>query len=205
MRTCRFCAGRDSRIPAGFTLVEAVVATAITAIAASALLLGVSSSLQTTNEALEQAIAVGMAQQLLDEILGARYAAVGAGGHQTSFGPSSYEQGGSGRERYDDIDDYDGLRNQPPEDLWGIELGTEDGEGAQRHPNFQVPPGFFDNWQQQVDVYYVSESDLTTPLPVGQVSDYRAVEVRIYYVDPGRGGRELTRLRRVVAYVPPLR
>jgi type II secretory pathway pseudopilin PulG len=198
----RLC--RPFRLPAAFTLVEALVAISITAIAASVLVLGIHSSLQTTDEALQQTIALGMAEQLLDEVLGARYHAVGVDGYQIIFGPSWYEEHGSGRERYDDIDDYDDLRCQPPEDLWGVELGTDDGEGDQRHPNFRAPAGLLDPWRQEVDVYYVNPSDLASPLPLGQVSDYRAVEVRILLADPDRGTRPLASLRRVVAYVPPL-
>jgi len=196
-------AGRRRRFPAAFTLVEALVAISITAIGGTALLLGISSSLQTTEYAIEQTIATGMARQLLDEVVGTRYCADGIGDpYQTYFGPSSYEAGGTGRERYDDIDDYHGFRSKPPVDMWGVELGTDDGEGSQRHPNFQAPPHFLDNWQQEIDVYYVDESDLTTPLPSGQVSDYRVVEVRIVLVDPDRGRRELASARQVVAYVP---
>jgi len=201
---CRTSLTKSGRIAAGFTLVEATVALAITTVAGAALLLGINSSIQTTNEALDQTIAAGMAQQLLDEIVGGRYAAVGVDGYQTSFGPSSWEKCGAGRERYDDIDDYHGLSLQPPEDCYGIELGTEDGEGDQRHPNFQAPPGFFDRWKQEVEVYYVGEADLGTRLAPGQVSDYRAIEVRVLREDPERGWQELARRRRVVAYVPPM-
>ena len=200
----RPCLRRPSRPAAAFTLVEALVAISITAIAASVLVLGIHTSLQTTDEGLQQTIALGMAEQLLDEVLGARYHAVGVDGYQVSFGPSWYERLGSGRERYDDIDDYHALRIQPPEDLWGVRLGTDDGQGGQRHPNFRAPAGLLDVWRQEVDVYYVDESDLASPLPYGQVSDYRAVEVRILVVDPGRGTRQLASLRRVVTYVPPL-
>jgi len=195
---------RTRAAPPAFTLVEALVATAITAIAASALLLGVTSSLQTTNEALEQAIASGLAQQLLDEVLGARYMEYGCSPYDWNLRPGSAELATGTRELYDDVDDYNGVETQPPVDFWGVCLGTDDGEGGQRHPNFQVSPGFFDHWRAEIDVYYVNPPDFVTPLPFGQVSDYRAVEVRVYYVDPDRGRRELTKLRRVVAYVPPL-
>ena len=195
---------RRVRPPAAFTLVEALVAIGITAVAGSVLLMGVTSSLQTTTEALDQTIAAGMAEQLMDEVLGARYHAAGAGGYQVNLGASLWELSGSGRERYDDVDDYNGLRNLPPEGFWGIELGADDGEGDLRHPDFQAPDGFFDDWRQKIDVYYVDESDLTTRLPYGQVSDYRAVEVTIESVDPERGTRELANLRRIIAYVPPL-
>jgi len=195
---------RPRRPHAAFTLVEATITIAIAAIAGSALLLGSTASIQTTDEAMQRAIADGIARQLIDEILGNRYAEPGAGGHQVSFGPNSWESSGSGRERYDDIDDYHAIRTIPPEDPYGIELGKDDGEGGLRHANFQVPADFLESWRQEVDVYYVSESDLTTRLPLGKTTDYRVVEVRVYRNDPTGGDRELARLRRVIAYVPPM-
>jgi prepilin-type N-terminal cleavage/methylation domain-containing protein len=189
----------------GFTLVEAMVALVITAVAGSALLLSINSSMQLTRDSLEQTLAIGMAQQLMDEVVGARYMAVGAAPDQAVFTASAWELQTGTRERFDDIDDFDGWETRPPEDRFGIALGADDGEGGQRHSNFRAPAGFFDNWQQQVHVSYVNPSDLSQSLPSGQTNRYgRAVEVRIVYDDPGHGPRELTRLRRVVVYVPPL-
>ncbi|HUT09055.1 MAG TPA: prepilin-type N-terminal cleavage/methylation domain-containing protein [Thermoguttaceae bacterium] len=190
--------------PAGFTLIEALVAVSITALAGSILLLGTTTTLQTTDEGLYQSIANGMAQQLMDEVAGNRYHAIGVDGRQIDLGPSSYEQQGSGRERYDDIDDFDEWRTGPPEDPWGITLGIDDGEGDKRHPALHASTRIFDHWRQEVDVYYVDETDLTKRLPFPQTSDYRVIEVRILHDDPERGSRELAKLRRVVAYVPPL-
>jgi hypothetical protein len=153
---------------------------------------------------MERTIAEGMAQQLMDEVLGGRYHAVGAGAYQTIFSPSADEQLGFERELYDDIDDYHGIRNQPPTDAWGIELGRDDDDPDARHPAFQSPTGIFDNWRQEIDVYYVAPPDLTTPLAFGQVSDYRAVVVRIIRVGPQGGERILAEHRQVIAYVPPL-
>lgn len=200
----RFLAHRRRRPPAGFTLVEALISVSITGIAGSVLLLGITSSLQTSDEALKQTIASGMAQQLMDEVVGARYHALGADGREVNLGPSAYERQGPGRQRYDDIDDYHGLRANPPTDRWGVALGSEDLDGEKRHQSFRIPAAFFDNWWQEVDVYYVDASDLTTRLPVGKVSDYRVVEVRIVHDHPQRGSRELASLHQVVAYVPPL-
>jgi len=166
----RLSVRRRCRFAAAFTLVEALVALTITAIAASALLLGISSSLQTTGEAMEGAIALGMAQQLLDEIVG------------TGSGPATVLGAVGSRASFIAVDDYDGYQSQPPTDRWGIPLGYGDGEGGKRHPNFQVPPGSFDHWQQRVDV---DPAD-------------NLVTVRILYVDPDRGPRELARLQRVI-------
>jgi type II secretory pathway pseudopilin PulG len=195
---------RCPRRTAAFTLIEALLAVAIAAMAGSVLLLGLHSSLQATDEAIKQTIATGMAQQLIDEVVGNLYCAPGASGYDTYLGCSSWESQGKGRERYNDSDDYNGLRAEPPKDPWGIALGADDGQGGQRHPAFQAPAGLFDHWRQEIDVYYVSETNPGTRLPPGQVSDYRAVEVRIVDDDPTRGPRQLVKLRRVVAYVPTM-
>lgn len=188
---------------AGFTLIEAMVAISLASIAAAALLLGTSASLQATDDSLRRTIAQGMAQQLMDEVVGCRYVAVGAGPYQTVLCPSAAEAAADGRS-YDDIDDFNGFRGQPPTDHFGITLGADDGSGGLRDPAFQCRNGFFDNWRQEIDVYYVNPADPTTPLTAGQTSDYRVVEVRIIYVDPQRGDRELANIKQVVAYVPLL-
>jgi type II secretory pathway pseudopilin PulG len=176
---------RPSRLAAAFTLVEALVAISITSIAASVLVLGIHASLQTTDEGLKQTIARGMAEQLLDQVLGASSIADLEG----------YEI------EYDDV---------PAVDPWGVRLGTEDREGQKRHADFRAAGGvfddcttFFDRWLQDVEVSTLSESDLTTSLSEDEGQDCRVVDVRIAYVDPERGRRELIRLRRVVAYVQP--
>jgi type II secretory pathway pseudopilin PulG len=195
---------RRARPRDAFSLVEAIVALTIMAVAGAALVVGMDSSLQTTNASLEETIALGMAQQLMDEVLGARYMEYGGSPHLTYLGPSAWEAAPGTRERFDDIDDYNDFASQPPTDAFGIALGADDGQGGQRPENFWASPGFFDRWQRQVEVYYVDGSDPGTRLPDGQTSDYRAVEVRILVDDPHRGPRTLVQLRRVVAYVPPL-
>jgi len=203
----------SSRLPAvqhpgasrrAFTLVEAMVAITLAAIAGSALLMSTTSSLDSTSAAMHQTIALGMAQQLMDEVVGNRYCEAGGSAHDTVLQPGSSERVGNTRQRFDDIDDFNGYRSQPPTDAWGIALGKDNGEGGERHPAFQAPSSFLANWRQEVRVYYVSADDPSRALGSGQVSDYRAVEVRIVEQDPDRGSRELARLRRVVIYVPPL-
>lgn len=161
----------------GFTLVEALVAISIAALAGSVLLLGVTTSLQNTDEALRQTVALGLAQQLLDEVAGA----------------ASLEA----------IDQYDRFHDAPPADSWGVPLGMEDGHGGMRHPNFRAASGLLDPYGRHVRVYRVDRADLTTPLPAAQTSDYRLVEVGVTYTAPNRPARELVRIQRVVSYVPP--
>ncbi len=162
---------------AGFTLVEALVAISMTALAGSVLLLGVTSSLQNTDEALRQTIALGLAQQLMDAVVGA----------------GSIEE----------IDRYHGFSSRPPADRWGVELGTEDGHGGKRHSNFRVASGLLSHYGREVHVYHVGPGDLTLRQSRGTTSDYRLVEVCVTYHAPNNAATELVRMQRVVAYVPP--
>jgi type II secretory pathway pseudopilin PulG len=186
---------------AGFTLVEALVSITITAIAGSALLLGINSALQTTNSVLEQTIAQGMAQQLMDELSGLRYVEAGSSPY-AALRAETGEVSGASRERFDDIDDFSGLQIQAPKDLWGIALGQDDGKGGLRHTSFRAPTGYFSRWRQEVEVYYVSDADMSTRLASGQTSNYRAVHVRIFVDTPDRGAQKLVDLRRIFANVP---
>ncbi len=188
----------------GFTLVEAMVSTSIMVISGSALLLGVSSALQTTTYSLDQTIALGMAEQLMDEIAGTRYAYPASEFNQSPalFGPDSTESLGQGRERYDDLDDFHEFTAGPPQDLWGMPLGADDGEGDTRHPDFQIPMTYFQYWRQEVRVYYVDDNNPAVEVVAAPWSNLRAVEVNIYYDDPIQGSRPLANLRRIFAYVP---
>jgi type II secretory pathway pseudopilin PulG len=197
----RGCAGLVPRRFDGFTLIEAVVSMSLMAICGGALLVGVSSSLETTQNALEQAVAQGIAEQLVDEIVGRRYSAAGAGPYEPFIGPSPTEAATPGR-RYTDIDDFNGFRAQPPVDMYGLALGQDDGVGGTRHANFRAPSTFFSRWREEIDVYYVSNTNPSQKLASGQTSDYRAIEVRIILNDPTSGVRPLANARRVVAYVP---
>jgi hypothetical protein len=184
-----------------------MVAMTITAIAASALLLGVASSLQTTDDAVQRTVAAGLARQLMDEVTGARYVEAPldpAAPLPAYLGPEPGEQTSGTRQSFDDVDDFNGFVGRPPVDPWGIRLGEDDGRGQTRHPDFRISPGVLENWRQEVAVYYVDPSFPAVPLAAGQTSDYRAVEVRIVSTESNGRSRELARIHRVVAYVPPL-
>ena len=187
--------------PGGFTLVESLVATTIAAVAGSALLWGISSAMQNTNWSQEQTIGLGMAQQLMDEIAGKFYCATKNSPYDNPFTVTAAETVGPGRSLYTDIGAYNGLRSEPATDPWGKLLGTGDGQGGFRNPALQPPGGYFTRWRQEVDVYYVSNSDQSQKLPSSQTSDFRCVEVRVLFDDPTLGLRPITTLKRVFAYV----
>jgi type II secretory pathway pseudopilin PulG len=186
----------------GYTLVEAMVALSLTAMAGAVVLRSIETSLDAADQALQQTIAAGLAEQLLDEALGAMYCAPGGDSQQFPLGADAWESQGAGRERFNEIGDYHGFAAQPPEDPWGSALGQGDEEGGLRHPNFRSRAGGFAAWKQEVEVYYVDENDPSVRLPASQTSNYRAVEVVIRRQVGNNGYLELARLRRVIANLP---
>jgi hypothetical protein len=178
-----------------------MVAITVLALAGSVLLLAVDSSLQTTTDAVDRTIADGLAQQLLDEISLAHYMEPGTL-HSDPLGPSGWETAGSGRERFNDTDDYHDFTAEPAEGVYGEPLGTGNGAGGARHSAFQVAPTFFQSWRQRVEVYFVDPADPSVRLTSG-TSEYRAIEVAIERIEPGGVVRKLASRRKVIAYVPP--
>ncbi|HUE73124.1 MAG TPA: type II secretion system protein [Pirellulaceae bacterium] len=204
-RNCRHSALRTPRSALkrrAFTLIEAVIALVIMSLAGSVLLLAAHSSLRTTDEAVRRTIAEGLADQLLDEIVTRRYMEAGGVPNDGALGTEGGETA-AGRSLFDDTDDYHNLVAKPAQGRYGESLGTGDDAGGPRHPNFQVPQGFFDNYRQRVRVYYVDPTAPDKPLPEGQTSYYRGALVAIDYVDPAGGEQELAVRRRVYAYIPP--
>ena len=99
-----------------FSLVEALIALSIMALAGAVLLLSVESSLSTTTDAVDRTIADGIAQQVLDQILTRRFADETGGGLPSALGAAADELLGVGSELFDDVDDFAGYTMQPPED-----------------------------------------------------------------------------------------
>lgn len=185
----------------GFSLVEALVALTITTLAGSVMLLAIESCLTSTSDAVDRMIADGMATQLLDEISVRRFMAPGDTALSIS-GPNATESAGSGRERFNDLDDYKNVSSKPAKGIWGETLGTGNDSGAARNANFCIPSSQFANWRQRVDIYFVSATNHSQKLTSG-TSYYRAVEVTIEYVKADGGVVPLAKRRRVYAYLPP--
>jgi type II secretory pathway pseudopilin PulG len=187
---------------AAFTLVEALMAISILAVAGGAIMLGMTAAVQTTGDSREAAIATGIAEQLIDEVMGKRYAAIGVGPYQTGLGPNSWETAGAGRERFDDTDDYHNFVASPIEGIWGHQLGQGDDRGGLRHPAFRLPSGYFADWGQKIEVYYVSETNNSVRLTGNNTSNFRAVEVKIFRHNNDGSQSILANVKRVYAYVP---
>jgi hypothetical protein len=117
------------------------------------------------------------------------------------LGPTISESIDPGRSAYVNLAAFNGVRTEPAKDPFNITLGTDDGQGGLRNPSMNAPNNYFARWKQEVDVYYVSNSDQSVKLTGTQTSDFRCVEVRIKYDDPILGLRPITTLKRVFAYV----
>ncbi len=184
----------------GFTFVEAMLAVAITGIAGGALLMGISTALLGTQSSLEQTVALGLAQQLMDELAGQGFARNPASPYDYPLAPTAAESAGPGRTQFTNLADYNGLAEAPPLDPNGIPLGADDGQGGTRNPSLQST--HLSNWQRTALVYYVDPNNLANALPAGQTSDYRAVEVHVWIQDRSGTLRHVYMLRRVFSNVP---
>jgi len=188
------------RAPRGFTLIEALLTMTLVSVAGAAMLTGLMSAMETNRTALEMTMAQGIAQQMIDDISARKYH--DGDPYQVPMAASSYETSGPGYSRYNDIDDFHGYVDQPVADPWRNTLGTGNGLGGTRNANFQVRSGYFDRWRREVKVYYVSESDLVTPLTGSQTSNYRLVHVQVFFAPVQGTKRLLAEAKRVFANVP---
>lgn len=192
-------ARRTTRV--AFTLIETVTALTLASIAGVTILASLANTTGGTQQALDKVIAQGLAQQLLDEVSGMKYVETPGGEYDVPMGPGSPEVAAGARRQFDDIDDYNGVAATPPTDRWGIRLGTDDGRQGTRNAAFQIPSTTLNGWKQQVDVYYVSDSNLSTVLTSG-ASNHRQIRVRILATEADGTVTTLADISRVVANVP---
>lgn len=186
----------------GFSLVESLVSISVLAITGGAIMLSMSAAVNTTESSLDSTVATGIAEQVIDEVMGMRYVAKGIDPKTKDLGPTAWEAAGHGRQRFDDTDDFKNFGSSPVVDTHGFELGQGDGAGKLRHPHFRLPSGYFRGWNQKIDVYYVDETDHAVRLTGDTASDFRAVEVRIFRANDDGTTSTLANLRRVYSYVP---
>lgn len=191
----------------GFTLAEALVSITLITLAGSALLLATELTLDSSVDALEAKVADGLAKQMIDEILGLAYVEKGESPAQqlSELGPESNESSTPlVRANFDDIDDYRVVRSDGLMDEFAIKLGQGDGRGGLRHPNFRFSDTTFDDWRLSIAIWHADESDLSKNLTSGtSTSDFRAIEVSIWKQEDDGTASQLTKMRRVIGYVPP--
>jgi hypothetical protein len=182
-----------------------MVCITLIALAGSALLLATQTSMDSSDYAFEQNLARGIANQVIDEVMGTRYGAAGASPYQYPLSAGSHEiSNPQKRILFDDTDDFNNYASRPLRDPWAVELGQGDGGGGSRHVNFQLRDDYFDDWSAAVRVYYADPADLSKNLSGSNTSGFRAVEVTIGKYDDRGSARSLATVRRVYGYIPPI-
>src|SRR5262245_27958301 len=188
----KFCAGTRPIQRRSFSLIEAVLALALLAMVASVLLAAIDAAVMSTTQSVDELVASGIAQQVMDEAMGLPYVRK----TQTTLDPNNVLSstlggaGNSGRSSWLDIDDYSGVEDadsktlyseSPPLDGWQKPLGTGASSAtAARHPKLVARSDYFDNWLLETEVYYVDPSDVMKR--VSTPTYYRAFEVRVFRV-----------------------
>jgi MSHA pilin protein MshD len=144
---------------AGLSLMEVVASTMIVGLMAVAALNALGAATRTSESIGNRAVAMGLADELMSEILQAEY---GEPSGAASLGPDSGELGGP-RSVFDDVDDYDGWNESPP-----------------RYRDGTVMPDRA-SWRHRVEVDYVLSTDTTQT--VGSDQGVKRIRVVIEYRD----------------------
>jgi len=171
----------DFRRSGGFTLVEMILSLTILAVAIPVLVSLFSGGLRQPQWAREQTQALFLAQGLMEEIVTHKWdEAATPPGHTnvpSTIGLDAGEVIGD-RSTYDDIDDYDGLLDNPMHDAKGTTL-----------------TGFAGFWSQTHVDYVASDKatpDFDTALGKGAGTDFKRVNVTVNWPD---GNVTLTAMR----------
>ncbi len=122
----------------GLSLLEVVISTFLVGVLLVAAMQTVAGSAKASLSSAARGIGLGLAQELMSEIMAARYAEPD---ETPVFGPEPSESTGS-RSALDDVDDYHNWTASPPQERDGTEMPDRDG------------------WQRSARVEYVSPSDL---------------------------------------------
>lgn len=188
----------------GFSLMEAVVAMTIVAIAGSVLLLGVEATLESVVEQEEVIVADGIARQMLDEIQGQNWVdpALRGSPYQNSLSASADELAAPGRSKFDDTDDYNNYVATPPVNIAGAMLSSTDSSGDVLPDAFRPSSSKLTNWRCEVEVAYVSETDHATQLADNNPTNYRVIICRVYRQNLDDTWREVVQRERIISYIP---
>ncbi|MCB1644175.1 MAG: hypothetical protein KDI36_01915 [Pseudomonadales bacterium] len=153
------------RRSAGATLVEVIIAIVLTAIVLVSLASAVSLSTSKSADLLWQVKAVELGESYLEEILGKRFDENSPVGgipacHSSATACGAVGPDGESRAAYDDVDDYHGLDESPPQDSDG------------------VARSLYTGYRVQVQVSYVSAATVTA-LGLSATDDAKLIEVTV--------------------------
>lgn len=168
--------GADRHCP-GWSLVEVVVASLIAGIMLVGAMLTLSAALRSALAASRSAQAAALAKELMEEILQASY-------RDPDGNPiwGIEEPSGTNRSMFDDVDDYAGWAESPPQ--------MRDG----------TPMDWLSGWQREVSVTNVDPNDLGAALPTTDDRGVRQIRVVVKY--QGQTLAQLTGLKTSAPLVP---
>lgn len=157
----------------GFTLIELVVAMLILAIAGLGVTYALSLGLRHQSDPMAQSKAVALAEAYMEEILARRYDEHSPVGGVPPCSPSTTACSAAGafddgetRANFDDVDDYDGLVEQPPLDANGS------------------PRVGYDSYQVSVSVRYPTAAQIAA-FGLDNATDAKLVTVTVTTPDGG--------------------
>ena len=207
----------------GFSMVEALTAVSVTAIAGAALLTSIGATVRSSTDSAHAAVARGLADQLMDEIAASRFpesataarfpvpvaAPMGTIGAMPLSGiPVSVSR--LSRQTFDDIDDYDGWKCKGPVDRQGRRIGTEGALIQQDEREWHYPrpssmrpeEQFLQSFTREVQVERIRPDAGSGWTVVSQPTDYQRVTVRVKYTDAQSNTTTLAEISRIFSYVP---
>jgi len=143
----------------GLTLVEVVVSTLIVGVMTIAALNALGAATRSSTTAGDRAIALGLADDLMAEILRVAYSDPD---ETPEFGPESSEGAGP-RTAFDDVDDFHNWNQTPPQASDGTVLADRD------------------NWRRRVTVTYVEPDDPTQSTTGNVDAGAKRIQVIVEY------------------------
>ena len=183
-RTVRFGAGNEAPTMfgqllqnhrRGFSMVESLMAVAITAIAGAALLTSISAAVRSSTDSTHAVVARGLAVRLMDEIAASEFPP------DTNTTPSRWT-----RSEFNDIDDYNNWSSRPPITKTGQWLGAE-GETtfgfSFRSPQLRPDWQFLYRFTREVQVERVAPAGTNGWTVISGSTNFRRVFVRVKYTD----------------------
>ncbi len=184
-----------------FSMVEALIAVTITAIAGGALLTSIGSAVQTSSESTHTLVAQGLAEQLMDEIAATRFPEDVPVTTKTGITESALT-----RDEFENIDEYSGWKQSPPTARDGSIVGTEGfqlwNQQIPRLTMMRLNPKYINPFSRLVDVERVEPDSGSGWTVVTRHTNHRRVTVRVNYLSPNGTSATLSKVTRIFSYVP---
>jgi len=176
----------------GFSMLEAMIAITLTTMAGTAIVTGLSASVQSSTYLNHLAMARGLAEQLAQEISAAEFPTA-----------SDVVSTSTTRDGFNDLDDYHNWSSSPPVDRTGRTLGTQSvTAGAQRVAAMRVDTALLSRFRREVVVERVTPNQTSGWDTTIQNSNYRRVTIRVGFQDNEGTEQQLIEQTQIYSYVP---